>query len=494
MEDTPQGLLLTTEGLVAAGVYLITLLALGWMGNRAQKEKTLADFYLGGRSLGIFVLLPTLYATQYSGNTLIGFAGKAYREGFTILVSVTFMMAILAVYLLYAPRLHKLSRSLDFITLSDFIMHRFRSRTFSVLVAISGIVAMANYILTNLKAIGLAVVSATGGRVGMAEGIIWLAVIILIYETLGGLRSVAWTDVLQGVILLTGCAVIFTAIMVHFDGINGLTKSVREVRPEFWQAPPLRECFGSMSTLIVVALGIAIYPHAIQRIYAAKDSSTLRRSFQIMVFLPLITSFFMVLVGIVGNAAFPNLSREESEGVTLLMLNELSVSVPGARLILILFLMAVFAAIMSTVDSALLAISSMITHDLYRPMRPDKDQKHLTKVGKFSSWIIMAVVVAAAILLPQTIWRLFEIKLELLMQIAPALLLGIHWKRMKTSAALWGFVAGTALTLVLTIPSGMPTRPLGVHAGLLGLALNLLVLAIIQKLGASQDVSEVQSA
>jgi SSS family transporter len=472
--------LLTGAGLVVVGVYLSSLLLLGWMGRRARKEKSLADFYLGGRRIGFFVLLLTLYATQYSGNTLIGFAAKGYREGFTFLSSVTFMMAILGVYLLYAPKLRRLSAERQFITLSDFVMDRFRSRALATLISLAGIVAMANFILSNLKAIGYTAEAATGGQVTFAQGVIGLALIIVIYETLGGLRSVAWTDVIQGLVLFVGCIVIFFGIMTRFDGAASAIESVREAGPELWQPPGWDDCFLWFSTLIVVGLGIAVYPHAIQRIYAAKDGRTLRRAFQVMVFLPLFTTLFMLMVGVAGMAVFPGLSTIESEGITLLMLQDLAAAVPAAGFMIILFLAAVFAAIMSTVDSALLSISSMITQDIYRPLRPRASEEHLTAVGKGVSWCIMAVAVALAIVLPQTIWRLIEIKLELLMQVAPALLLGLHVRSLRAGPVLWGFVGGTVVTLFLTVGSfiteAIPAKPWGIHAGLAGLFVNLAVL------------------
>ena len=65
------------------GVYLLSLVGIGWLGFRARREHTLADFYLGGKRIGLFVLVLTLYATQYSGNSMFGYTGKAYRIGYS---------------------------------------------------------------------------------------------------------------------------------------------------------------------------------------------------------------------------------------------------------------------------------------------------------------------------------------------------------------------------------------------------------------------------
>ena len=368
--------LLGTGGIVFMGIYLLSLIGIGLVGRMAQKETSLVDFYLAGRGMGIFVLFLTLYATQYSGNTLIGFAGRAYRNGFSALVTVLFMSSIIGAYLLYAPRLFRLSKEHGFITIGDFIQHRYQSNRLTLTISILAILALGNYILTNLKAIGFIVTATTGGAIPFSQGIIVLSLIMVIYETLGGMRSVAWTDVVQGVLLILGVFLIFITIHGHYGGLENAEESLRKIRPDFYDPLTLKEILTWVSTMTIVFFGISIYPHAIQRIYAAKDEKTLKRSFQIMVFMPLVTTFFMVYVGIVGASQFPGLNQGESEQITLLMLNDLSQNIPWISWLLILFISAAVAAVMSTVDSALLAISSLATQDFYRRIHPNSNQKN----------------------------------------------------------------------------------------------------------------------
>ncbi len=458
------------------GLYLFSLIGIGLAGRFAQKENTMADFYLAGRGMGVFVLFLTLYATQYSGNTLIGFTGRAYREGFTALVTVTFMTVIIGAYLIFAPKLYRLSKEHNYITMGDFIQHRFQSTTLTVTITIIAIIALGNYILTNLKAIGFIIVAATGGQVSFAQGIIVLSLIMVIYETLGGMRSVAWTDMIQGVLLLIGVFFIFITIQSEYGGLAKMSEQIKNIRPDFWQPPDWEEKRLWLSTIIIVFFGISVYPHAIQRIYAARDERTLRRSFQIMIFMPLVTTLFMIIVGIVGAAQIPGLDRQGSEQITLLLLNDLAQKIPAISWLLVIFLSAAVAAIMSTVDSALLAISSLVTQDLYGKVKPGSSQSHLTWVGKIVSWIIMAGVVWLAIALPQTIWRLFEIKLELLCQIAPSIFLGIHLKSLSAKSILTGILLGTSVALFIMIGNwaglAIDAKPWGVHAGVWGLMVN----------------------
>ncbi|MEM7008648.1 MAG: sodium:solute symporter family protein [Thermodesulfobacteriota bacterium] len=475
--------LLNSGGIIFMSAYLGSLILIGLLGKLKQKENSLSDFYLAGRNMGFFVLFLTLYATQYSGNTIVGYAGKAYREGYTVLLSVTFMMSVIGGYLLFAPKLYRLSKKFNFITIGDYIQHRYNSRVLTILAVLLLIIALANFILTNLKAMGHIVEATTGGQVSFVYGVLALSLIMVIYETLGGLRSVAWTDVIQGVILLLGCAIIFIAIQYQYDGLSSAAEYFKTNSPDIWAAPTWEEKRVWLSTLLIVIFGISIYPQAIQRIYSAKDERTLKRSLQVMVFMPLVTTFFIVVIGIVGSAQMPGLDRDGSEQITLILLSDIAKNIPGIEYVIILFITAAVAAIMSTVDSALLAISSLFTQDLYRIAKPKSSQHHLTFMGKFFSWIIMAVMAYMAIHLPQTIWRLMEIKLEILSQVAPAIILGINIKSLKKEAIFSGLLVGLLITFGIMYLNwqGMSdnARPWGFHAGLWGLAGNLITIGVV---------------
>ncbi|MCP4252525.1 MAG: sodium:solute symporter family protein [Candidatus Scalindua sp.] len=475
--------LLDTTGIVFMGAYLVSLLLIGVVGRFARKENSLADFYLSGRGMGLFVLFLTLYATQYSGNTLIGMAGKSYRQGYAFLVSVTFMMSVIGAYLIYAPKLHRLSKKNRFITVGDYIEHRYQSPVLTIFITIVCIITVGSYILTNLKAIGYIVEATTGGRVTFVQGIIVLSLIMVIYETLGGMRSVAWTDAIQGILLIAGCIFIFWGIEYQYGGISTVAEKLVSSRSEMWHPPDFAQKRLWLSTIIIIFFGISIYPQAIQRIYAAKDAKTLKRSFQIMIFMPFVTTFFLVVVGMVGMSRFPGLDKQGSEEITMLLLNDMAIHIPGVKFFIILFLSAAVAAIMSTVDSALLAISSLFTQDIYRRIRPSASQSNLTGAGKIFSWCVIACMAYFATCLPQTIWRLTVMKLEILCQVAPAIFLGLHIKSLNGRSILTGLSIGIGVTLFIMFSKNMgipiSPKPWGIHAGVWGLAANFITVGIV---------------
>ena len=462
-----------TAELVFIGAYLASLVLIGGLAFLARRENSLRDFYLAGKGIGFVVLLLTLYSTQYSGNTLFGFTGKTYRDGFSWAMSIHFMTAIVVFYLLLAPRLFRLAKAHGYITPTDFLQHRFRSPALSLLASIVMIAAIANFLLAQFMAMGNAIEGLTDydPRRAYAAGVIVLALIIVIYETLGGFRAVAWTDAIQGSVLLIGFVILLVLVLREFGTLEAATNVIVAEYPEKAAPPAWLKSREWLSYLLIVGIGGALYPQAIQRIYAAKSATVLRRSLCLMAFLPLTTALITLIVGIMGLAHIPNLEQTDTL-LTVVCRRVQEGSVFGRWLVVILF-SAILAAIMSTADSVLLSISSMFTKDIYsRHINPRGSDKHLTFVGKVSSWLLVAGMVVLAIeLRGTTLVKLLDRKFDLLVQLAPAFFLGLHWKHLHTGATFAGMVVGLATVFVL-LGFGHE-RVFGFHPGLVGLVLNL---------------------
>ena len=463
--------------LILIGLYLVSMIGVGWLGRVRRQSDSMVDFYLAGRSMGFAVLLLTLYATQYSGNTMFGYTGKSYRIGFEWTVSVLFMFSIIVGYLLFAPRLVAIARKADFITPGDYIRHRFRSPVLTLLATVLMIYALGNYTLAQLKAMGAAVEGITDGGVPSEYGIISLAVIMVIYETLGGMRSVAWTDVIQGVVLLTGFTILLFVIPGLGGGMTRVVEALSISEPAMVVAPSLEMCNTWISFVVLLGCGAAIYPQAIQRLYASKSVRGLKRSLAVMAFLPLTTTLIALFCGLTARVVLPGIEGVETDQVLArLCALIMQQSEMGYWFVVVVFA-AALAALMSTADSALLSISSMFTRDVYQAhLRPDSTEAELTLVGKVISWVVVAVLVIVAIRTEKTLVRLLELKFEVLIQIVPCFFLGLYWKRLSSRVVLAGMLAGLAVALGLTL-AGLP-KVYGFHAGVVGLGLNFTICAM----------------
>lgn len=474
--------------LAVLGVYLVLMIGLGWLGKMKSREKSLSDFYLGGSSFGVVVLFLTLFATQYSGNTLLGFAGRSYRQGATYIVSIMFMVLAITVLTLYGPRLFKLSRAFGYVTPADYIYHRFGSHALRIVCVLLLCWGLGNYILEQLVAMGHAVEGLSGGRIPFMWGVVILVIVMLIYESLGGMRSVAWTDAVQGTLLFGGCLCILYILLSTEGGLPAATEAILEREPQKLEVPALPGIRAWVSTLVLLIFGVSVYPHAIQRVFAARSLRSLRLSLAGMAFMPFAATFLAFLIGLMALSRFPGLSTLDSDKVTLFMLSEIIHINAFTYWLVVIVFVALVAAIMSTSDSALLSIQSMVTKDLYTVyLRPGAEIQHTLWVGKIFGWVLMLLLVIMAWVSVRTessIWLLIKLKLEFMVQISPVFLLGLFWRRFPASAALAGVLTGTAITLILWIGAAVgfwdaaQRSPYGISAGVWGLAANYAICII----------------
>jgi solute:Na+ symporter, SSS family len=465
-------------------IYLGSLILVGFVGYKARKENTLKDFYLAGNGFGLIVIFLTLYATQYSGNTLFGYSGKTYRVGYAWIMSIHFMTAIVACYMIYAPRLYARAKKYNYITPTDYLHHRFNSNLLNVIATLIMMAVLSNYLLAQLMAMGRAMqgLSSADPNVAYQQGVILLTLIMVIYGTLGGIRAVAWTDVIQGIVLMIGFMVLLFMLFKQFGPISLATATIQQM-PDATKAnvPDANRLREWLSYIIIVGLGSTLYPQAIQRIYAARSEKVLRQGLAFMAFAPLFTVLIAVITGIYAIAYMPGLEGMASDQVLTRMLAVVQGnSILGYWLVVILFA-AILAAMMSTADSALLSISSMLSKDIYGHfIEPNATEARLTLMGKLFSWCLILFLVWLAIYLSDkaSLLKLLDRKFDLLIQLVPAFMVSIHWKGMRAVPTLIGLVAGVFLSLWLAyggfsfVQHG---KIAGFHPGILGLLLNLFI-------------------
>lgn len=475
---------------VFIGLYLSSLIGIGILGKRARREDSLSDFYLAGSGFGFSILFLTLFATQYSGNTFFAFTGATYRIGYAWITSLHFMTAVVVCYLLYAPRLYVLAKANGYVTPSDYVHDRFRSNALTVLVTTTLIIVLCNFLLAQLMAMGramqgLAQIDQDTAYIG---GVVVLATIMVIYGTLGGLRAVAWTDAIQGVILMLGFGVLMVLLFERYGSLTAATRLLmeRDIAAGTRKALPLtglqyREW---LSYILTAGFAVSLYPQAIQRIYAARSGFALRRSLAVMAFMPLPTMIIALIAGIMAAAYIPGLEGAASDQIFGRVLRDIQEhSIIGYGLVVVL-LAAVLAAMMSTADSALLSISSMFTKDIYgRFIRPDVGQAHLTRVAKTCSWLTIILLVGLAIALRNhaSLVALMDRKLDLLIQMVPIFMVGLRWSNLRAMPVLAGLCAGIIVALALAY-GGLDFvhkgKVEGFHPGLIAVLPNLAIAVI----------------
>lgn len=472
---------------VVISLYLSSLILVGYVAKLARRSETLADFYLGGRGIGFMVLFFTLFATTYSGNSFFAFTGGIYRSGFFFIYSLHFMIAVVAVYQLFAPRLKKLADKKGYVTPVDFLQDRFGSRLLSVSCALIMCVALCNYLLAQLMAIGRAMegLSPIDPAVAFTWGVIVLALIMVIYGSLGGLRAVAWTDTIQGVLLLLGVSVLVYVLLQQYGSLEEATRIIQQrdtaAGSRLASPPSAAQSREWLSYVLIIGFSTALYPHAIQRIFAARSLKILYRSLSWMVFMPFIAVGFLYIAGIIGLAHVEGLGGPAADQVLGVMMHEIQLSSLFGYWLVVVLICAVLAAMMSTADSALLSISSMVSKDIFGALfNRNATEAQLTRVGKLCSWILLGILVLTAIALREqaTLIQLLDRKADLLVQLVPAFILGLWWKGLRGLPVAIGFLVGVLGSLLLAfggfefVERG---KIAGFHPGLVAFLPNLAV-------------------
>ena len=473
--------------LIFIGISLSTLIIIGFFGYHARQENTLKDFYLAGNGFGLVVISLTFYATQYSGNTLFGYSGMTYRIGYAWIMCVHFMTAIVACYLIFAPKLYKRARRYNYITPTDYLQHRFGSNSLNIVVTVIMVFVLSNYLLAQLMAMGRAMqgLSSADPNIAYQQGVILLTLIMVIYGTLGGIRAVAWTDVIQGSILIVGLIVLLFMLFKQFGSISLATATIQQTQ-DFSKinVPDANRIREWISYILIVGFGSTLYPQAIQRIYAARSEKILRQGLAFMAFAPLFTALIAVIIGIYAIAYVPGLEGTASDQVLTRILSIIQQnSILGYWLIVILYA-AVLAAMMSTADSAMLSISSMLSKDIYsRFINENASEATLTLLGKLFSWCLIIILVWLAIYLSDkaSLLKLLDRKFDLLIQLIPAFMLSIHWRGSQALPTFIGIIVGVFISLCLAYGSFNfvhEGKVYGFHPGLIGLVINILITVI----------------
>ena len=291
-------------------IYLLILLGLGIFGYLKSKG-TEEDYYLAGRGQGLLVTSLTIMATFFSGVALLGFPGLVYEHGVSsMFLALNLPVAGAAVYLL-GNGIRKLGQARGYVTPGDMIAGYYGGTGIRFVVAVLGMLYVLPYIIIQIKAGGMLAEQLFPDSENMFDyGAATLSLVTLIYVLVGGMRSVAWTDVLQGLLLLSGALLAGVAVMVSLGGIEPFFSKVAELDPkQLTMHDPTESKWNPwwiLTFCLFASLASIVQPAQWMRFYAAKSSKTLRQSAVIFaVVLPACFLFGVMLVGLVGRAVHP---------------------------------------------------------------------------------------------------------------------------------------------------------------------------------------------
>ncbi len=429
---------------------LIAYISITFLGSLAGSKKaseTPEGYFLANRSLGTLTLFFTILATNFSAYYFLGFAGEGYRKGYAFYFIMAFgtALACLSFYII-GMKVWRAGKDKGYITPSELIFGKTKSRTLAVLFSVVMILFTFPYLALQIVGAGYLLENLTGSDIPYLAGATLITLFTIAYVLIGGMTSVARTDLKQGI--LTFLLMLLAVIVIGYN-MGGITHANEQV---FQKTPDLfsREAVGGFYTpkkwfswLVFWLFCIPMFPQLFMRFYVAKDISHLKKSALLYAIVPLFFSLLPVIIGVIGHFSFPGLEGKEADQILPKMLVAHTPEWFGA-----LVMTGALAALMSTLDSQLLALGTMVSRDFHLVFtNKGKAFRSQVKVGKI--WVVIFALIGLAIAWQpfDTIFDMGKMAFSGLSVLFPAAFAVLWWNHISNVSLIGSILIGEALTL-----------------------------------------------
>jgi Na+/proline symporter len=438
-----------------AVAYLVIVVAIGlWAARRTRSPR---DFFIAGQGIGLLVTGLATMSAAFSGFVFVGGPGLTYRIGLAsmfICIPVSFTSGLLC--WVVAKRLRLLAGVREIYTVPDVILCRFESRAASGLAAVAVLIGVVGYLGAQVQALGLLVEAIFGTRqllgpwslpAAMAVGVF----VVVFYATAGGMVAGVYTDVVQGALMVGASIAVFGCALKAGGGLETMSRSI-VASPSFGpeHLDPLGgiAAFSAWGFFFVFGVGTLGQPHMLHKFFMLDDPRKLK-------WMPVIIGFtqtLCILIWLGIGLAVPSLVAvgrlaplaNPDEAAPRFLLGFVPEILAG------LVFAGILAAIMSTADSFVNIGSAALVRDLPKALgfrvADELRSGRIAVVGISIAAALFAYLYGDLIALLGTFaFGTFAAAL------APALAVGLNWRRVTTAAAVASISTGTVLNLGLEL-------------------------------------------
>lgn len=362
-------------GIVA---YLLVQFGIGIYVSRLIRTES--DYLVAGRRLGYGLATFTIFATWFGAETTIGAAGAVYGSGLSGATSDPFGYGACLFLMGFIFAVPLWRRKLT--TLADLFRERY-SAPVEKLAVLLMVPTSLLWAAAQVRAFGQVIAASSGLAVSVTITI--AAAVVIAYTAFGGMLADAWTDLVQGIVLILGLLVLSGAMLAQ-GGLDALG-SIPPARLN-----PLTEGASLIAVVEEWAIpicGSVVAAELVSRVISARSPEVARRSSIIAGFGYLLFGLVPVTVGLAGAAMLPGLDQPEQ--VLPLLAQRL---LPGTLYVIVAG--ALISAILSTVDTTLLVCSSLVSHNVIVAANPGMSERAKVRVARagVATFGILAYVIA----------------------------------------------------------------------------------------------------
>ncbi len=490
-------MLLDIFGIAIFIILFIIFSLLGFYGGRFRKGNLnkLYEWGLAGRRLGPYLSWFLIGADVFTAYTFVAVPSLAYASGSTAFFAVPYVAITFAIALLTMPRLWRIAKKFNFVTASDFVKARFNSKALSIIVAITGVVSLLPYIalqIAGMQAVLVTMLYGVANSTLISEVALVVAFIILAAFTFtSGLRGVTLGSVFKDILIFLTVIVVIIAGIMYFGGFTNAFNAITTAKGAAAALPystlPQNIVSSFFTLFLGSALALYLYPHIINGSLSSNSVKTLRRSLSV---LPIYSVGLaaLALFGIMVYAVPGALSIVKATGNGLLTVPAMIVTMLPGWLAGIC-LLGIFVGGM--VPAALMAIAgaNLLARNVVKEFKPKMTEKNETRLAQWFSAALKFIALGFVFIAPLT----YAIQLQLLggiiiLQILPAVFLGLFTHKLDWKALILGWFAGEAAGIWLTLEANnfaalkasSFATPLGpIYIGIISLAINLVVALVL---------------
>lgn len=436
---------------IVIGLYFLVL-AMVAIWSIMQKQRNTSDYFLAGRNVGWFVVGASIFASNIGSEHVVGLAGAGAGDKMPMLIYELHAWIVLMLGWVFLPFYARAG----VFTMPQFLEKRYNAEARWILSIFSLVAYIMTKVSVTIYAGGIVVSSLMG--INFWIGALATVVLTGIYTVLGGMKTVLYTEAVQTVILILGAGIL---TIIGLQSVGGWTAMKTQIGSEYFNMwRPVSDPDFPWPSLFFTSTIVGIWywctdQYIVQRTLAARDIKEGRRGTIFGAFLKLLPVFLFLIPGIVALALKQQGKLDwdtPDQAFPVLMSNLLPSGLRG------LVAAGLLAALMSSLASVFNSCSTLFTVDIYQKLRPHTSEKHLVKVGRVATGIVVVLGILWIPVMANISGVLYEYLQSVQSYIAPPItavfLLGIFFRRINSAGALatllFGFlVAGLRITLEL---------------------------------------------
>lgn len=474
--------------LVAACVLTFAILVLAALPGRSSSD-SLEGWLVHHRGMGSLLLWFLLGSEIYTAFTFQGLAGYSYSKGAAGFYNVAQNDVAYALAFLLLPCIWALGNKYGYLTQADFVTHRYGSTALGVFVSLSTALIMVAYIDLNIEGLAAIFQVVGDGAVSPVLGNVLGFLILAASVFIGGIRGNAIQSVIKDILMFFAVAAVFIVVPMHyFGGFGTMYGAFSRTIPHDFEIPSATaHNLGPawlISTVLMTGLGQWMWPQWFGTAFTATSPRTLKRQavfmpfYQIVKVAVLVVGFAAVLAlgtGLNGNEIVMRIMRQVFPG----------------WLLIVLVLAGLLAAIVPA-GPIIMTSASLLSRNVLQALRPATTDRTVFTVTRVLIFPLTGAALLITLAFPALIVNVLLVAYAFIAQLFPGVVVGgIFWTRATKQGMLAGLLTGWTVSGTLMMTGHDPV--VGISAGFVGLAANLLVFALVSLVtspaGTAQPVS-----